>query len=236
MNSIQIEKTISQNYGLLMDIYHPDLLALTVNNVARVEAMIDTDSNYWRSGDVQQTPEFEYYQKQYSNHRKDSIKSIKYKGSTAYWMQELKLCLDSAINPIKQMLPFIPAFKNLVEEWEKLFVAMILTPRQNISYRLALTIYGAVSAIDRENSTHLTSDAKNNNFGNGRIELTKRIFQMSHSLLDRLKNRDIKIIEKLSKKTKNGTKGGRENYSFATKFCHYACYYWFEGLAEQDNY
>ena len=56
-------------------------------------------------------------------------------------------------------------------------------------------------------------------------------------LRDTLRDREkgIGLIKELSRKTAEGN--GRENYSFATKFCHYACLYFFkEKDTARDNY
>ena len=102
------------------------------------------------------------------------------------------------------------------------------------------TIMQAVLAVDRDNSTHISAD------GIGPEVLTARIYDHRFTLLEELKDRErgFKLIAELSEITsKEGSiiKNGkayhpRENYSFATKFCHYACLYMFVGKTEQDNY
>lgn len=88
----------------------------------------------------------------------------------------------------------------------------------------------SINAIDRENSTHLNGDKI------GREEILNRLLKLDkNKLIDMLKNpkdNNYKLVDLLAKET---TKG-RRNYSFATKFCHYACYYLFEGKKEQDNF
>lgn len=100
----------------------------------------------------------------------------------------------------------------------------------------------AVLAVDRENSTHLAADSL------GPSVITERIYLKRHALVDILKDRSkgFRFIEDLSAKTgdSNILKGGktyhpRENYSFATKFCHYACLFFFDNDKERvfrDNY
>lgn len=50
----------------------------------------------------------------------------------------------------------------------------------------------------------------------------------------------IRIIADETHPAGNGKNGKayipRRNISFASKFCHYACFYLFEGEPEQDNY
>lgn len=97
-------------------------------------------------------------------------------------------------------------------------------------------IYEAVLAVDRDNSTHLNAD------GVGRTEMTDRLCGISkESLIEYLrKPKDTKyhLIEVLSAPThpKDAKHKPRSNLSFASKFCHYACFYLFEGEEAQDNY
>lgn len=54
------------------------IVKLTTDNIARVEAMIMTDSSYAKSGDINACPTY----------KNNGIED--YSGSTAYWMTELK--------------------------------------------------------------------------------------------------------------------------------------------------
>lgn len=177
MNKIERELKESKNYYLELE--NDSLVKLTVDNVARIEAMIVNDSDYAKS----------------SNTKVDS---------TAKWMIELRTSLIERASE--------HSFEEIVKN--------------------------CVKYVDKENSTHLSSD------GVGIDELTKRIIGMKATLLNDLKNpqrNDYKIIKDLSEPThpidKNGKKYyPRKNYSFASKFCHYACFYLFEGQNEQDNF
>ena len=83
----------------------------------------------------------------------------------------------------------------------------------------------------KENSTHLNTD------GGGRVEMVKRIIACKETLLDDLRNRNFGLIKFLSDKTTpTPGKYGRKNISFASKFCHYACFYIFKGEDAQDNF
>ena len=164
------------------------IVKLTTDNIARVEAMIMTDSGYAKSGDVNAGPTRK------KNGRED------YPGSTAYWMTQLKNEIESADDS-----------------------------------RLKEIINHAVSAVDKENSTHINSD------GVGREQLTKRIFDRARSLKETLSDVDkgVKFIEELAAKTtvSDGKHKARVNLSFASKFAHYACLYLFEeGDARRDNF
>lgn len=131
-----------------------------------------------------------------------------YKGSTAYWMTQLYNYLQSFYG--KKVSATVTVVKD--------------------------TVTKAVEAVDRENSTHLNAD------GVGRKELTKRIMDtiLYNNLFDILRDRKkgFKFIEDLAELTHptSPKHSPRSNYSFATKFCHYACFYFFEGKEEQDNY
>lgn len=100
-----------------------------------------------------------------------------------------------------------------------------------------VVVENLVRAIDRENSTHLNSDTV------GITQMTDRIMKILHSdLLPLLKDpgKEYKLVSILSAPTiiPEGDKlhKSRQNYSFATKFCHYVCFYLYEGRPEQDNY
>lgn len=91
----------------------------------------------------------------------------------------------------------------------------------------------AVNAVDRENSTHLNSDKC------GREEITRRICDIPGDILLKcLKDPeydDMYLIREISRIT-SAEKKARKNLSFASKFCHYACFFIFEGTEYQDNY
>jgi len=94
-----------------------------------------------------------------------------------------------------------------------------------------------VNAVDKENSTHLNAD-KADEYAGGRTELSKRIIAAKEKLLDYLRvpeKSDFELIKIISSPTPSPRRP-RENVSFASKFCHYACFYLFDGEMEQDNY
>ena len=190
MNLIQKELEKSKE-KMLTIIPGTELVSLSPDNVAIVEAMIQNDSAYLKTSDKQAAPD------------------KKYGGSTAYWMTRLKDVLIDGVSATDE------------------------------KYHEILT--GAVEAVDRENSTHLNSD------GVGREEIINRISARSRAkLIECLKDpdgTDLWLINYISEathptgKSQNGNMyKARTNVSFASKFCHYACFYLFEGEAEQDNY
>ena len=180
MNKIEQELKVSKKYYLGQK-KSRELVDLTSDNVARIEAMIVNDSDYATACN----PDVD---------------------STAKWMIELRKCLMENSSKYK--------FDEIVEN--------------------------CVKYVDKENSTHLNAD------GVGIKELTERIKNMKTTLLNDLKNpqnNGYRIIKDLSEATNpnpqnnNGKKyHPRKNYSFASKFCHYACFYLFKGLNEQDNF
>ncbi len=159
------------------------LVALTKKNVALVEAMIRNDSAYKKT--------FESV---------EPDKQGRYKGSSAFWMTELR--------------------KTLCEE-------------QGSIYNYHKIIQGAVEAVDRENRTHLNAD------NIGRNEVVDRIENFDRNeLLMCLKNPDyddMKLFRVISDRT-SAKLMARTNLSFASKFCHYACFIIFQGTKYQDNY
>ncbi len=188
-NTIQKELELAKS-KMIEEVSHKGkpLAKLTRENVAIVEAMIRNDSAYIRSSDVNAEPT---YTKKHT---------IKYGGSTAYWMTQLRKLLSG-------------------ETHER--------------YSYEDVIKGAVESVDRENSTHLNADKV------GRAEITERLISFDQSeLMECLKNPDYKdmlLIQEISRKT-SAEHGARCNPSFASKFCHYACFYLFEGTEFQDNY
>ena len=90
--------------------------------------------------------------------------------------------------------------------------------------------------VNSENNTHLRDYE--------RKAISKAIFK-EYQTFDEFKTALIaeeyplvKLIRRLENKeikTKKGNKKIRDNYSFATKFCHYSCMYLFDDYKEQDQ-
>lgn len=172
---IQLERELAKNYELPTIEGAPHLVALTRDNVARVEAMIRTDSNYRIS-------------------LGDEKVNAKY---SPYWLEKLESCLKG----------------------------------EPVAEKIEDVIDNVVKLLDKENSTHLNTD------GVGQKEMARRILAHKETLLNDLRNRNFDLIETLSVKTiPLPGKRGRENLSFASKFCHYACFYIFNGEVAQDNF
>lgn len=176
-NLIEKEKELSREYDLETgNLNGKEYVKLTPKNVAKVEAMIRTDSKYSRAG------------------KKDNQEA------SPFWILEMKQYLENENYKGKE------TFEKVVEN--------------------------VVTYIDKENTTHLNADTV------GRKEMTNRIVSCKDKLIEYLKDpngTDLELIRILSEKTE-ASKKARCNLSFASKFCHYACRYMFEGQPEQDNF
>lgn len=117
--------------------------------------------------------------------------------------------------------------------WMTLLKKVLLENASDSKYTYEEIIKGAVESVDRENSTHLNADKC------GRQEITERICRFDRKeFVKCLKNPDYKdmaLIREISRIT-SAEQRARKNLSFASKFCHYACFYVFEGTEYQDNY
>lgn len=174
-----IESEHNNSIKYLLDKDSNGLVAISPDNVARVEAMIAENSRYNSSLNSNDT------------------------SSSKAGLSILKREIDTLLNPNSQ------------------------------------TVYNVMRAINRENSTRLSeSELK---------ELAKRLCALSSSdILEYLEKPTFKLgpgeekyylVSYLRRKTTpNGNRKGRENYSFATKFCHYACINFFQGKTEADNF
>ncbi|MCQ2353064.1 MAG: hypothetical protein MJ033_06265 [Victivallaceae bacterium] len=101
-------------------------------------------------------------------------------------------------------------------------------------YQFKVIIDKVVELLDKENSTHLEADKV------GRREMSSRIRNWD-GLLESLENRKsgFKLIDHLSEPTHPEESGrrSRRNISFASKFCHFSCFYIFnKGEDAQDNF
>ncbi|MGM9858724.1 MAG: hypothetical protein ACI311_05725 [Bacilli bacterium] len=82
--SIMEEQELKNKYLLVTEEFEGlQIVKLTTDNIARVEAMIMTDSGYAKSGDINAGPTY----------KKNGEE--KYSGSTAYWMTKLKYALEN---------------------------------------------------------------------------------------------------------------------------------------------
>jgi len=115
----------------------------------------------------------------------------------------------------------------------------LLNELSRLTHPNKTTTERAMKSINKENSTRL-SDLELS-------ELAERLCVLSsQEIMSYLEKPTTALgpsceryylVKYLSQKTKdNGIRKGRQNYSFATKFCHYACMNFFAGKPEADNY
>ena len=108
------------------------------------------------------------------------------------------------------------------------FKEMNRQPEHSAEYRKA--VENTVNFVDKENGIHLNAD------GVGRKQIAQRIIDYGkNNLFADLKLGSYKPYYVLAERT-TGVKRGRQNKSFASKFCHFACFHLFENKPEQDNY
>lgn len=186
---MSIEDEIKASKGYLLKFVREDIKIpiLTIDNVARVEAMIYMNSTY-------------------------SNNSNEYSGNTStnYFMRLREI--------IKQTNE-----KSLKDD-------------ENIA---KTTIFKIITTLDNENSTHLnantTKDAPDEE--KGRFKIAKAILELEkEEFVNHLKDIEKSLEPNgLFRIIENKNTGGRKNTSFASKFCHYACFSLFDD-ENKDNY
>ena len=132
MSLIKEEKINSEKYKLLEEVIEYNnkkvkIVKLTSDNVSRVEVMISTDSDYKRT----QIGEDEII------YKKDG--TIKYIGSSRYWISQLKEIIDTDLKCSSKGFSYEDIIENII------------------------------IAVDNENSTHLNSDKMGRNVVRDRI-------------------------------------------------------------------
>ena len=89
-------------------------------------------------------------------------------------------------------------------------------------------LYLVIESIDKMNSTHLASEGPKG--GNrGRIETAKKVYSIEN-FKKRLFYGDATLVDEIA------WFGGKNNFSFASKFCAYLCRYLFRGMPQENNY
>lgn len=92
-------------------------------------------------------------------------------------------------------------------------------------------ITGCVKTIDSQNSTHLKAS------GDGIEPMVKLIFGfVRNRLKEALKDPNYKHLDIMKKLSEPLGDKKHRNISFSSKFCHWACFYLFEGENAQDNF
>ena len=149
--SILLEQKMSQKYILKRNPQQPQLLDITLDNVAKAEALIQSDSRY-NQDDVE-----------------DNICKL------------LPLISNKKLQPSPQL--------------ETIFTEI-------------------VKSINISNNTRMSM---------GEVQsIASFLLTIQSDLIERLYKRDFCLICDLV------TCSARHNYSFASKFCHYMCYYLFD--------
>lgn len=221
--SKQIPNELNRSRAYYLETDKQGRVKICFKNVAKVEAMIAHDSAYTRSSNKDSVPDKNWRETfdfdafiEAMKHKVAGIHEEGYRGSSAFWFSIIKIFLMDG--EWKQTIA--NKFLYIWKEW----------PDDLTFFRFI--VYNAISAIDAENSTRFSKYE--------RAELAGRIADKRKDFLSLLRNDDQKyeLIDILSKATTpNGNRTScRENFSFATKFCHYAAFYIFEGDKCQDNY
>lgn len=225
-NIIEQELAKAKEKMFATDDENDELVKLTSDNVAIVEAMIRNDSAYIKSSDKKAFPKY------------NTKNELTYNGSTAYWISMLREHMISNIDDIGLDNEIIHQYFKKLNKDDEEYQKTIKEHPDIYKY----IIQQAVIAVDNENSTHINSD------GVGREQISERIREYGErELLNSLWSRDLDLFQKIEKETdvaiakviKDNKKieyRSRTNTSFASKFCHYACFYLFEGAEQQDNY
>lgn len=139
---------------------------------------------------------------------------IKFYGSTAFWMTKLKEAIETEKYTYKS---------------------------NNTNFDI---IQEAVNAVDRENSTHLNSNSTKFST-EPRVLMRNRIQEIienpdeQKNLKNRLENRDLDLVCELSntiREVKDNEEINRGCTSFSSKFCHYACLWFFGDKDANDNF
>lgn len=90
------------------------------------------------------------------------------------------------------------------------------------SAKLPNIFMSVVSSINISNSTRMSHAEEQS--------MVDFLITNQSTLIKRLYKRDFCLVCQLT------TCASRKNYAFATKFCHYMCYYLFNGQKQQDNF
>ena len=239
---IQTEQNKSNEYKIKPMAGTKNLVALTQDNVAKIEAMIATDSAYARGFNKNEEPQTKTIRK-----KKDALE-IKYVGSVAFWMTLLKVALENGGRPDSH-----DAYKIRIKDENE--------EKDSESFTLDEILAGAIAAVDNENATHLNSN------GIGKLWVWEQIREFirknkAQGVLDCLRNRRenlfncigglVKAINDIGERKQHNEKcktafvkhpwlfgaiaasekrtkyNDRKNISFASKFCHYASFYVFK--------
>ncbi len=178
--------------------------------------------------------------------QKEQAKSKIYLLETELLEEDCKIVKITMENVAKAEAMFMTGYGHTADINNETSSAYVINElRENLQMhdfsRYRNLIFEIVVRLDNENSTHLNSDK----VGIGQI--SKRILKYTPDELEYLlknpEESDYELIKTISKKTspKGFSPSGRKynaktNLSFASKFCHYMCFFLYPGQKEQDNY
>lgn len=201
---IENEIQNSQKYNLTKT---GELIDLTEDNVAKVEAMIRYDSTYKNSSNPKLAPII--IQKKGSNKKK-----IKYKGSTAYHIEQLSNYWNNKATIDKE--EYRNLIQNIIEAIDRDNSTHINSDSVGIEQ-----LTNIVCQYDKTKLLELLKNPKPN------YELITKLSQKTTPPVSYGKNKNGKNYLKHP---------ARKNFSFATKFCHYMAAKFFKGEEQADNF
>lgn len=188
-------------------------LKLTKNNANFIEAVLKIDSGYKDASNSNKCPSIEYFDYLKTKDIDKYDNKIHKYGSGQYWIDKLVKIIDS--NRIDYTIEDSLEYEKKSNNTEK-------TGKKGCPLDLETVIKGAVCAIDRENSTHLTAHRSKNKIG--RSNVSEIIYEEMNKGLEKFKNKllekdDFSLIALITVPKEED----KENYhySFATKFCKY---------------
>lgn len=129
--------------------------------------------------------------------------------------------------------PYEEKYKNKYCGSTSWWVKQLKNLKSDNQKQYEIIISGLIHDIDRMNTTHLNADKEGNK--NGRYLAFKKIINEydKTKLIEALKNEEqMPLIRLISKQDENN----KFNFSFATKFCHYISWNYFDDPYLKDMY
>ena len=99
------------------------------------------------------------------------------------------------------------------------------------------SIEAVITAINKTNSTHIRNETEKPAIANSIFQQCHTFHDLTQQLLETNDNGEpLYPLVTLIRELHTPDNIIRNNYSFATKFCHYCCYYLFEDDISRDKY
>ena len=221
---IQKEREHVKRYMLKRDRTNSSLVALTVENVARAEAMIASNFIYARAANPNAQPVV-------------NGGNAEYIGSTAFWMTHLNQALRSRTHSADGYF------------LREIIAGAIAAIDNENSTRLTTNGVGRIRVweticgfIDTQGTTVFRSCLRERRFDLFHL-IAQRIEPESLTSRRRL-NRQYRqtfaehpwLFKEIKASEEDKEYTPRQNPSFASKFCHYAAFWLFKGQCAQDGY